>query len=75
MNKLQTIEYFYAFDIHSNAFVPFYFFCWTVKYFILPIIVNEGKASLLLGNILYAVGCTMYIVVTAMGYFCKLHMI
>mmetsp|Transcript_5161 Transcript_5161/g.5298 ORF Transcript_5161/g.5298 Transcript_5161/m.5298 type:complete len:279 (-) Transcript_5161:28-864(-) len=69
MNKIQNIEYFYAFDIHSNSFVPFYFCVSTVQFILLPILVNDGKASLVLGNTLYATGSLFYLMVTTSGYF------
>jgi len=72
MNKLQSIEYFHAFDIHSNSFVPFYLFTNVVQYFLLPFIIKYEKLSLILGNTLYALGTAMYFTVTISGYFCKL---
>lgn len=72
MNKIQSIEFFYAFDIHSNSFVPFYFLSWSLKFVLLFLLVNDTITSLIIGNSLYAAGCIMYVRVTVMGYFCKL---
>lgn len=70
INKEQNVEYVYAFDIHCNAFVPMYFFCGIIPFFILPI--TKGYTSyiqVIISNCLQCVGVMYYCYVTFMGYF------
>ena len=69
MNKIQSIEYSYAFDIHCNSFVPLYLFTSSAQYIILPLLNGNGKLGLVLGNALFTVGMLYYFIVTTSGYY------
>lgn len=70
-SKGQSVESIYAFDIHCNAFVPFYFFTNILQFLCLPIILNEGYLATVISNILYTIGILYYFYVTLLCYYCK----
>jgi len=69
-SKGQTVESIYAFDIHCNAFVPFYFFTNILQFFCLPVIFKEGYLGTVISNILFTVGILYYFYVTMLCYYC-----
>ena len=75
MSKSQVIEYFYAFDVHCNSFVPLYFFACTLQFLFLPILISDSFTSLIVSNLLYAAGTMIYCMVTTLGYFCKFYIV
>ena len=70
-NKNQGIEYFYAFDIHLNSFVPFYFFAIALQIFIIPLVISNSHLGTFISNALFFTGIFYYSYVTLMGYYCK----
>ncbi len=71
MNRIQSIELFYAFDIHSNSFVPLYFFTNTLIFILLPIISYDNYFTMILCNFIFCVGFFMYSLNTITGYMSK----
>lgn len=69
INKEQTIEYVYAFDIHCNSFVPLYFFCAVLPFIFLPLVNGYNIIQVIIGNSLLCIGVLYYCYVTFMGYF------
>jgi hypothetical protein len=70
-NRLQGIEYQYAFDIHCNSFVPFYFFSFILQYFFAPLIISDNMISVFISNGLFLIGIIYYGYVTLLGYYGK----
>lgn len=69
-NKEQKVEFVYAFDIHCNSFVPFYFFTAVIPFCLLPIVNgNGGFFQVFLSNTLTYLGVLYYFYVTFMSYF------
>lgn len=66
--KSQKVEWLYAFDIHCNAFFPFFVLVYGVQFFLLPIILRSNIFALILSNTLYAVAFSWYFYVTHLGY-------
>lgn len=64
----QTVEWWYAFDIHCNAFFPMFCLLWGVQFFLLPIVLGKSFWALLLSNTLYAASLTWYWYITHLGY-------
>ncbi|KAH7882325.1 UNC-50 [Phlebopus sp. FC_14] len=56
-----TVEWAYAFDVHTNAFFPFYLTLYVAQLFLLPIITRDKWVCLLVGNTLYLAGFAQYI--------------
>ena len=47
------VEWAYAFDVHTNAFFPFYLTLYLAQLFLLPIILKDKWVCLWIGNTLY----------------------
>ena len=62
------VEWVYAFDIHMNAFFPVFVLLSVVQYMLLPVLLQPGVLSLLLGNTLYLVAFSYYSYVSFLGY-------
>jgi hypothetical protein len=48
-----AVEWGYAFDVHTNAFFPFFLTLYIAQLFLLPVILKERWVCLLVGNTLY----------------------
>ncbi|KAJ1549891.1 hypothetical protein HK405_001988, partial [Cladochytrium tenue] len=64
----QSVEWAYAFDVHSNAFFPAFLVTYVLQFFFLPIVVQDGLVSLFFGNTLYLVAIGFYLYITYLGY-------
>lgn len=51
-----SVEWAYAFDVHTNAFFPFYLTLYIAQLILLPIITKDKWVCLLVGNTLYLAG-------------------
>lgn len=52
-----SVEWAYAFDVHTNAFFPFYLTLYLAQLFLVPILLKDNWVCLWLGNTLYLAGC------------------
>lgn len=50
------VEWAYAFDVHTNAFFPFYLTIYFAQLFLLPIVLKDNWVCLWVGNTLYLAG-------------------
>ncbi|KAJ3259834.1 30S ribosomal protein S11, chloroplastic [Boothiomyces macroporosus] len=64
----QSVEWMYCFDVHCNAFVPFFLFTYVVQFFFLFIVTKEGFFSRVFANTIYLVGGTYYFLITFLGF-------
>ena len=64
----QTVEWLYAFDIHCNAFFPFFVVVYGVQFFLLPLVLGTSLMSLVISNTLFAVAFSWYFYITHLGY-------
>ncbi|KAF8156847.1 UNC-50 [Crassisporium funariophilum] len=55
------VEWAYAFDVHTNAFFPFYLTLYLAQLFILPIVLKDNWVCLWVGNTLYLAAFAQYI--------------
>ncbi|KAE9391721.1 UNC-50-like protein [Gymnopus androsaceus JB14] len=56
-----SVEWAYAFDVHTNAFFPFFLTLYVAQLFILPVVLKENWVCLFLGNTLYLAGFAQYV--------------
>lgn len=66
--KRDTIEWMFAFDIHCNAFFPFFIIVYVIQYFILPIVLDQSFFAFFLSNTIYTVAFGYYFYITHLGY-------
>jgi len=64
----QRVEWMYAFDIHCNAFLPFFVILYALQFFLLPFVLGKSMFALILSNTLYAVAFSCYFYITHLGY-------
>lgn len=64
----QSVEWLYAFDIHCNAFFPLFLILYVVQFFLLPLLLARGFASMLFANALYGLAFSVYFYITHLGY-------
>ncbi|KAF7323611.1 hypothetical protein MKEN_00581600 [Mycena kentingensis (nom. inval.)] len=57
----------YTFDVHTNAFFPFYLTLYLAQLFLLPIIRRDNWVCLWVGNTLYLAGFAQYVYGTYLG--------
>lgn len=62
------MEWRYAFDIHCNAFLPFFLLASVLHYFLLPLLLPPSLVALILSNGLFAVAFALYFYITHLGY-------
>ncbi|KAF9067081.1 UNC-50-like protein [Rhodocollybia butyracea] len=55
-----VVEWAYAFDVHTNAFFPFFLTLYVAQLLILPVVLKENWVCLFLGNTLYLAGFAQY---------------
>ena len=66
--KEEHVEWRYAFDVHTNAFVPTFLLLYVVQYLLLPLLLRGGVLAALLSDTLYAAAFTIYWYLTFLGY-------
>ncbi|KAF8237381.1 UNC-50 [Tricholoma matsutake] len=54
------VEWAYAFDVHTNAFFPFYLTLYLAQLFLLPVIFKDNWVCLWVGNTLYLAAFAQY---------------
>jgi len=64
----QEVEWRYAFDIHCNAFLPFFLLTSVLHYFFLPLLLRPSLMALIASNALFAIAFALYFYVTHLGY-------
>lgn len=64
----EQVEWLYAFDIHCNAFVPFFGLLHVLQFILLPVLNGQSFAASVFANLLYAVAFSSYFYVTHLGY-------
>ncbi len=64
----QEVEWRYAFDIHCNAFLPFFLLTSVLHYFFLPLLLSPSLMALVASNALFGVAFALYFYVTHLGY-------
>lgn len=64
----QTVEWWYAFDIHCNAFFPLFCVLWGVQFFLLPLVLGKSFLALFVSNTIYAAAFAYYWYITHLGY-------
>jgi len=62
-----TLEWAYAFDVHTNSFFPFYLWLYLVQLFLATLIARDRWLCLWLGNTLYLAAFTQYTYITYLG--------
>ncbi|KIK55005.1 hypothetical protein GYMLUDRAFT_176255 [Collybiopsis luxurians FD-317 M1] len=55
-----AVEWAYAFDVHTNAFFPFFLTLYVAQLLILPVVLKDNWICLFLGNTLYLAGFAQY---------------
>ncbi|OLY81016.1 Protein unc-50-like protein [Smittium mucronatum] len=63
----QKVEWGYAFDIHCNAFFPFFLCVYVVQFCFLPLTTGP-LIRLVIGNLVYVLGAWMYVYISYLGY-------
>jgi len=56
-----AVEWAYAFDVHTNAFFPFYLTLYLAQLFLVPIVLKDNWVCLWVGNTLYLAGFAQYV--------------
>lgn len=64
----QRVEWLYAFDIHCNAFFPFFIVAHVAQFFLLPLLLREGWVAAFGANALYGGALSLYVYITFLGY-------
>jgi len=62
-----SLEWSYAFDVHTNSFFPLYLSLYLVQLFLAPLITRDRWVCLWLGNTLYLVAFAQYTYITYLG--------
>lgn len=65
-----AIEFFYCFDVHSNAIFPSFLLCSIIQYILLPVLLQSKWPTLAacLSNTLYACAASCYCYISLLGY-------
>jgi hypothetical protein len=64
----QKVEWFYAFDIHCNSFLPAFMLLCVIQYLLLPLFLRGGILPTLLSKTLHLAASLIYVHVTVLGY-------
>lgn len=64
----QKVEWFYAFDVHCNAFLPAFLVLGVVQYLLLPLLVRGGILPALVSNTLHLGAALAYVHITVLGF-------
>ncbi|KIP11852.1 hypothetical protein PHLGIDRAFT_62907 [Phlebiopsis gigantea 11061_1 CR5-6] len=56
-----TVEWAYAFDVHTNAFFPFYLTLYLAQLFLVPIMLKSYWVCLFISNTLYLAAFAQYV--------------
>ncbi|KAF3934268.1 hypothetical protein ABW19_dt0201861 [Dactylella cylindrospora] len=62
------LEWAYCFDVAVRAFFVAFFFLYIVQFFLMPLLSRNWWISLFVGNTLYLVAFSFYLVITFLGY-------
>ncbi|KAF9504793.1 hypothetical protein BS47DRAFT_1354767 [Hydnum rufescens UP504] len=62
-----SLEWTYAFDVHTNTFFPFYLWLYVIQLFLARLIDQDRWLSLWLGNTLYLAAFAQYTYITYLG--------
>ncbi|TFJ83942.1 hypothetical protein NSK_005037 [Nannochloropsis salina CCMP1776] len=64
----QEVEWRYAFDIHCNAFLPFFLLTSVLHFFLLPLLLRPSLMALIVSNAIFGAAFAVYFYVTHLGY-------
>ncbi|KAI8901910.1 UNC-50 [Globomyces pollinis-pini] len=64
----QSVEWMYCFDVHCNAFVPFFLVTYIIQFFFLGIVTKDGFFNRIFGNTIYLIACVYYTYITFLGF-------
>lgn len=64
----QQAEWGYCFDVHCNAFVPWFMLTYVCQLLLLGVLMRDGVLSLILSNGLYLIASGTYWYITFLGY-------
>ena len=64
----QKVEWFYAFDVHCNAYLPAFLILGVLQYLLLPLLVRGGILPALLSNTLFLSASLVYVHITVLGF-------
>lgn len=64
----QEVEWRYAFDIHCNAFLPFFLLASVLHYFLLPFLLSPTLPALVVSNAVFGLALALYFYITHLGY-------
>lgn len=57
----QNVEWAYAFDVHCNAYIPFFLILYILQFFFLPLLrANSNWIALFVGNTMYFCAIVWY---------------
>ncbi|THG98900.1 hypothetical protein EW026_g3376 [Hermanssonia centrifuga] len=56
-----AVEWAYAFDVHTNAFFPFYLTLYLAQLFLMPIILKDNWPCIFISNTLYLAAFAQYV--------------
>jgi len=56
-----TVEWAYAFDVHTNAFFPLYLTLYVAQLFLVPVILKTNWVCLWVGNTFYLIAFAQYV--------------
>jgi hypothetical protein len=64
----QDVEWMYCFDVHSNAFFPFFVVTYVIQFLLLAFVSGEGFFGRFVSNTLYFSASSYYFYVTFLGF-------
>lgn len=64
----QKVEWFYAFDVHCNAFLPAFLLLGVAQYLMLPFLIHAGMLPALVSNTLHLAASLTYVHITVLGF-------
>ena len=66
---VQQMEWLYSFDVHCNAFFPFFLMTYVVQYFALPLLYDPTSiVAIVFANCLHTFAVAYYCYVVSLGY-------
>jgi hypothetical protein len=66
--SVEPVEWMYAFDIHCNAFFPFFVIVYIIQYFLLPIVLSLSFFAFFVSNTIYSIAFGYYFYIMHLGY-------
>ena len=64
----QHVEWMYCFDVHCNAFFPFFLITYILQFFFLRVVKSPNLIGRLVGNTIYFSAFCYYSYITFLGY-------